>query len=148
MIKLSPFWFSSIFGYVRAENSSDVDKYHCETLEDFEKIAWEVVKPQYDDWLKKGDRDLRSKAFYLNGRATFYYVMMFGSENEKLEYYSRYEDIIIDMPSKHARQLFMNDFYPTIWNIVFTGQEKYVPQKKEDYEIVDGVLDMGVWPNR
>jgi|GEM_PF-6262518 len=146
MIVLSWYWLSNVLGYTLAENFSDVYQYRCETIEDFEKIAWEIAKPHYDELLKKGNRDLRSKAFYLNGRAAFYYIMRFGSDQDKFRgAINSYQDTIIQLPSRHDEQLFIDHFYPTIWNIVFTQQERYLPQSKEDYQIVDQIMDSGIW---
>ena len=146
MITLDAYWFSSALGFPLYNYPEGTKQYPCDTVEDFEKIGWEVVKPEYDAFLKKGDKDQRNKAFYMNGRAVIYYIMLFGSENEKLRYNRPDpEDVLIGTPSRYSKKLFMEEFYPTIWRIVFNGQEKYLPQNKEDYMIVDNCLDMGVW---
>ena len=75
MITLDYHWFSSALGFPLYNYPEGTKQYPCETVEDFEKIAWEVVKPEYDELLKKGNKDLRSKAFYLNCRSAIYYIM-------------------------------------------------------------------------
>lgn len=146
MITLDYHWFSAALYYPLYNFPEGTKRYPCETIEDFERIACEVVKPDYDTLLKKGNRDLRSKAFYLNCRAAIYYVMHFGGENEKLGYSRSYSDeVLINTPSRYSSKLFMEEFYPTIWRIVFHGQEQYLPQNKEDYLIVEKCLDMGIW---
>ncbi len=146
MITLDYHWFSSALGFPLYNYPEGTKQYPCETVEDFEKIAWEVIKPEYDAFLKKGSKDLRNKAFYLNGRTVIYYIMRFGGENEKLRYNRPDpEDVLIGTPSRYSKKLFIEEFYPTIWRIVFNGQEQYLPQNKEDYLILEKCLDMGIW---
>ena len=120
-------WFYDIIGDV-VSLESEPNLYSCDNLEDAHRIAREITIPSYDFMKKK------SLAWYVNYRTSFFYLMEFGTEEEKLQF-KRLQDVIISGPSKKSYDFFIESFYRVLWKDCF-GELK-LSLDINDYKIVD-----------
>ena len=120
-------WFYDIIGDV-VSLESESNLYSCDNLEDAHRIAREITIPSYDFMKKK------SLAWYVNYRTSFFYLMEFGTEEEKLQF-KRLQDVIISGPSKKSYDFFIESFYRVLWGDCF-GELK-LSLDINDYKIVD-----------
>ena len=120
-------WFYDIIGDV-VSLESEPNLYSCDNLEDAHRIAREITIPSYDFMKKK------SLAWYVNYRTSFFYLMEFGTEEEKLQF-KRLQDVIISGPSKKSYDFFIESFYRVLWGDCF-GELK-LSLDINDYKIVD-----------
>ena len=120
-------WFYDIIGDV-VSLESEPNFYSCDNLEDIHRIAREITIPSYEFMKKK------NLAWYINYRTTFFYLMEFGIEEEKLQF-ERLQDVIIIGPSKKSYDFFIDSFYEVLWKDCF-GELK-LSLDINDYKIVD-----------
>ena len=120
-------WFYDIIGDV-VSLESEPNLYSCDNLEDAHRIAREITIPSYDFMKKK------SLAWYVNYRTSFFYLMEFGTEEEKLQF-KRLQDVIVSGPSKKSYDFFIESFYRVLWKDCF-GELK-LSLDINDYKIVD-----------
>ena len=120
-------WFYDIIGDV-VSLESEPNLYSCDNLEDAHRIAREITIPSYEFMKKK------SLAWYVNYRTSFFYLMEFGTEEEKLQF-KRLQDVIVSGPSKKSYDFFIESFYRVLWKDCF-GELK-LSLDINDYKIVD-----------
>lgn len=120
-------WFYDIIGdVVSLESKSNL--YSCESLEDIHRIGREITIPSYKFMKEK------NLAWYINYRTTFFYLMEFGTEEEKLQF-RRLQDVVINGPSKKSYVFFIESFYRVLWKDCFGELE--LPLDINAYKIVD-----------
>lgn len=120
-------WFYKAIGDV-ISLEDEFHIYSCDNVDDIHRIAKEITIPSYEFMKNK------SLAWYINYRTTFFYLMKFGTAEEKLSF-RRLQDVIVSAPSKKAYNFFIDSFYEILWEDCF-GKLK-LSSNINDYNLVD-----------